>query len=262
MLTEKQNVAGVDLLIKRMVDAGCYDSEKRFREAVMEFISVFSEHVGEKYNIRAYSKFLNSLEYRRDLIDDIEVIKWGENRDEDLEQDLDLEHGLWNTLDVLNCFFTFLIDKVSADNQSSKDGDEDAFLFTAIREARKLQKRYIENIDDIISSKSAIFRSFPDKGDAEFLIRQLERGKEFVASYDFNSDFIIAIQKKRKKNALYKSGARTNQPWDFSKMDKNDEKQVKKFAAEFDDFLDTNLNNPWNRAGRFKSSPRPKSKES
>lgn len=258
MLTEKRNVASVHGLINEMVNNG-YHSSTSFKKAVMNFLLAFSEHIGEKYSLRAYSEFFQELDYRRNLIDETDGLS-EHSAEEWLVEQLQLEQGLLNTLDALNCFFAYVVNKVGTDSISPQDEAEDDFLFTVIREARNLQESYFETVNEILSERIAIFRSFSgQKEKMRNFAMNLRFRKDEVARYNFNSDSLIDRQKKRKKNELYKSGARTNQPLDFSKMDASDKKADKKLSAELDDII-ASKNDPWNRVGKFKIQPRPKSK--
>lgn len=240
MLTEDHhNVAGVKDLIDGMVIQGSFSNSEPFNRAVMDFLLAFSEHVGEKYGLKSYNKFLQQLWYRENLYDE----------DSELLDEFDLEQGLYNTLRTLAMFFNFFVKELSIKNQSPQDGDEDAFLFTTIRIARKLQKEYMQVADDIISRKAELSGSLSES-DIMVLVSKLESFKEIVAGFDFGGKLLTKRQRARKHNELYGSGARTNQPAFYSSINKDEIKRNK--LGNYQKERDITNFDPWDRKKKFK----------
>lgn len=240
MLTESHhNAAGVKDLIDDMVMYGDMRNSSSFRRAVMDFLLAFSEHVGEKYGLKSYSKFLRWVPYRENLYDD----------DSNLRDEFDLEQALYNTLSALNSFFVSFVKELTPEKQSSQDGDEDAFLFTTIRIARKQQKEYIQVVNDIIARKDEISDSLSEE-DLTGIISALKRFKKAVVGYDFGSGILTKRQKKRKNNELYGSGARTNQPQMFSRFNKKDIERSK--WGDWQKERDLSRFDPYDRKSKFK----------
>lgn len=239
MLTEgHHNVAGVKDLIDDMVMAGGKPDRSNFNRAVMAFLSEFSEQVGEKYGLKTYSKFISELDYRESLRAGYSDINMGD--------DFVVEQGLYNTLRALSSFFWVFVRNLSTKNQSAQDGDEDAFLFTTIRIARKLQKEYVQVVDEIIARKDEISDSLSGE-EINTLISILKMEKNNAGRWDFSSDLLSKRQRTRKNNELYGSGARTHQPKMY--IDTNGKKkphsmQIKNRITRMDD--------PWDRSSKFK----------
>lgn len=219
MLTEKHNVAGVKELIADMVNS---TTEDKFRIAAERFMRAFAKHVGAEYN--SNNAFLDGFDetHFTNLAEEYNIL------DNSLAQKLNYEFGLANTIDSLNAYLGWGGDGIEDFNgfdnttKTLQGGDGADFLFTANREAKRLRKIYVNMIDGLISDikNSSEFSGYEE--DLKGITRILFSRKKEILEANFNNEVALERQKRRKRNQLYGTGARTKRGW---KYDENGKKQ-------------------------------------